>query len=139
MALISDDFLDASAAVPTLLGGRSRVTGEIKFPCPRGALEDEFEPIALKTKGTLWSYTVQRFPPGKPFVGVTDRAQFKPFGVGYVELEGQVIVETRIVTDDLESLKIGLPMSLMLETFDRGDGEGTVTSYAFMPTDEVTS
>ena len=139
MALISDDFLDASAKVPTLLGGRSRVTGEIKFPCPRGAAEDEFEPIALKTQGTLWSYTVQRFPPGKPFVGVTDRAQFKPFGVGYVELEGQVIVETRIVTNDLESLKIGLPMSLTLETFERGDGEGAVTSYAFTPTDEATS
>ena len=137
MSLISDDFLDSSAKVPTLLGGRSRVTGEIKFPFPRGASDDEFEPVALKREGTLWSYTVQRFPPGKPFVGVTDRALFKPFGVGYVELEGQVIVETRIVTRDLEGLKIGLPMSLTLETFDRGNGEGVVTSYAFTPTDEV--
>lgn len=139
MTLISDDFLDGSARVPTLLGGRSRVTGEIKFPCPRGASAEEFEPIPLKREGTLWSYTVQRFPPGKPFVGVTDRNLFKPFGVGYVELDGQVIVETRIVTKDLKALKVGLPMSLILETFERGDGEGTVTSYAFTPTDEVQS
>ena len=137
MTLISDDFLDASANEPTLIGGRSRVTGEIKFPCPRGASAAEFEPIALKTEGTLWSYTVQRFPPGKPYVGVTDRMVFKPFGVGYVELEGQVIVETRIVTKDLESLKIGLPMSLTLETFERGDGQGGVTSFAFQPTKEA--
>ena len=72
-------------------------------------------------------------------MGVTDRTMFKPFGVGYVELEGQVIVETRIVTEDLDSLKIGLPMSLVLETFERGDGEGAVTSYAFQPTNEVQS
>ena len=139
MTLISDDFLDTSAKVPTLLGGRSRVTGEIKFPCPRGASAQEPEPIALKTEGTLWSHTIQRFPPGKPYMGVTDRTMFKPFGVGYVELEGQVIVETRIVTEDLDSLKIGLPMSLVLETFERGDGEGAVTSYAFQPTNEVQS
>ena len=139
MTLISDEFLDGSTKVPTLLGGRSRETGEIKFPCPRGSSAQEFEPIALKTEGTLWSFTVQRFPPGRPYVGVTDRTAFKPFGVGYVELAGQVIVETRIVTDDLASLKIGLPMTLVLETFERGDGEGTVTSYAFQPTQEVSS
>jgi len=137
MTLISDEFLDASTKVPTLLGGRSRETGEIKFPCPRGSSAQDFEPIALKTEGTLWSYTVQRFPPGKPYVGVTDRTMFKPFGVGYVELEGQVIVETRIVTDNLDALKIGLPMSLVLETFERGDGEGAVTSYAFTPSSEI--
>jgi len=137
MTLISDEFLDASTKVPTLLGGRSRETGEIKFPCPRGSSAQDFEPIALKTEGTLWSYTVQRFPPGKPYVGVTDRTMFKPFGVGYVELEGQVIVETRIVTDNLDALKIGLPMSLILETFERGDGEGAVTSYAFTPSSEI--
>ena len=58
MTLISDDFLDTSAKVPTLLGGRSRVTGEIKFPCPRGVSAQEYEPIALKTEGTLSvSYT----------------------------------------------------------------------------------
>ena len=139
MSLISDDFLDGSAKVPTLLGGRSRITGEIKFPCPRGASAEEFEPIPLKTSGKLWSFTVQRFPPGKPYVGVTDRTLFKPFGVGYVELEGQVIVETRIVTEDLDSLEIGLPMSLVLETFERGDGEGGITSYAFTPSSEVSS
>ena len=139
MTLISDEFLDTSAKTPTLLGGRSRVTGEIKFPCPRGSSAQEFEPIALKKEGTLWSFTVQRFPPGKPYVGVTDRTIFEPFGVGYVELAGQVIVETRIVTDDLTSLKIGLPMSLVLESFTRGDGESAVTSYAFQPTHEVSS
>ena len=82
---------------------------------------------------------MQRFPPGRPFVGVTDKGAFKPFGVGYVELEGEVIVETRIVTENLESLKLGMPMTLTLEEFERGDGTGSVTTYAFQPSHEVTS
>ena len=137
MTLISDQFIDTQASPPRLIGGRSRVSGEIKFPMP--ALSGEFEAIHLKREGTLWAYTVQRFPPGRPFVGVTDKGAFKPFGVGYVELEGEVIVETRIVTENLESLKLGMPMTLTLEEFERGDGTGSVTTYAFQPSHEVTS
>ncbi len=133
MTLISDEIFDSSSKVPTLLGGRSRLTGEIKFPCPKGALADEFDPFPLKRNGILWSFTIQRFPPGKPYLGVTDLAMFQPFGIGYVELKGQIIVETRIVTDNLEALKIGMPMELILETFQRGDGEGEVTTFAFQP------
>ena len=139
MTLISDQFIDTTVTPPRLIGGRSRINGEIKFPMPAVSSGDEFETVRLKREGTLWAYTVQRFPPGRPFVGVTDKATFKPFGVGYVELEGEVIVEARIVTADLESLSLGMPMTLTLEEFDRGDGEGHVTTYAFQPSHEVTS
>ena len=136
MTLISDHFIDTIVSPPRLIGGRSRLNGEIKFPMP--TVSEEFEVVHLKREGTLWAYTVQRFPPGRPFVGVTDKATFKPFGVGYVELEDEVIVETRIVTKNLESLSLGMPMTLTLEEFDRGDGEGQVTTYAFQPSHEVT-
>ncbi|MEP6343758.1 MAG: OB-fold domain-containing protein [Maricaulaceae bacterium] len=137
MTLVSDQFIDIQINPPRLIGGRSRLSGEIKFPMPM--LSDQFDPVHLKREGTLWAYTVQRFPPGRPFVGVTDKAAFKPFGVGYVELEGEVIVETRIVTEDFASLELGMPMTLMLEEFERGDGTGGVTTYAFQPSREVTS
>jgi len=137
MTLISKQFIDTQANPPRLIGGRSRVNGEIKFPMP--TLSSEFEVIHLKREGTLWAYTVQRFPPGRPFVGVTDKAAFKPYGVGYVELEGEVIVETRIVTENLEALKLGMPMTLTLEEFERGDGTGNTTTYAFQPSHEVKS
>ena len=137
MTLISDQFIDTQVSPPRLIGGRSRLSGEIKFPMP--TVSDEFEPVHLAREGTLWAYTVQRFAPGRPYVGVTDRDAFKPFGVGYVELEGEVIVETRIVTENLESLKLGMPMTLTLEEFDRGDGAGSVTTFAFQPSQEVTS
>lgn len=137
MTLISNQFIDTQLNPSRLIGGRSRLSGEIKFPMP--TVSGEFEAVHLKREGTLWAYTVQRFPPGRPFVGVTDKATFKPFGVGYVELEDEVIVETRIVTKDLESLKLGMPMTLTIEEFERGDGEGVVKTYAFQPSHEVTS
>ena len=137
MTLISDQFLDMRLNPPHLIGGRSRISGEIKFPMP--AVSDEFEAVHLKREGTLWAYTVQRFPPGRPFVGGADKATFKPFGVGYVELEGEVIVETRIVTENLGSLKLGMPMTLCLEEFERGDGAGGAVTFAFQPSHEVSS
>ena len=136
MTFIAEGILHPQSPRPTLLGGRSKETGEIRFPLPTGALAEEFEPVALKREGKLWAYTIQRFPPGHPYIGVTDRAEFKPFAVGYVELDGEVIVETRIVTHDLSSLKINMPMVLTLESLKRGDAEGDVTTYAFQPAAE---
>lgn len=137
MTLISDQFFDTTVSPPKLIGGRSKLSGEIKFPMPQVSAGGEFEVVHLKNQGTLWAYTVQRFPPGPPFIGSRDKAQFKPFAVGYVELEDQVIVETRIVTQDLESLKLGMPMILTTDNIERADGEGTATTYAFMPSQEV--
>ena len=135
MTLISDQFIDTKINPPRLIGGRSKVSGEITFPLP--SISDEFEPVHLAREGTLWAYTIQRFGPGRPYVGVTDKAAFKPFGVGYVELQDEVIVETRIVAENLNVLKLGMPMTLTLEEFERGDGTGTATTFAFQPSHEV--
>ena len=40
----------------------------------------------------------------------TMERSFRPFALGYVELPGQVIVETRIDVDDPSKLKIGMKM-----------------------------
>ncbi len=137
MTLISEDIFDANSRTPTLLGGRSKIDGKFKFPRPTDATADDYDDVALKREGKLWSYTVQRFPPGSPFVGITDRDKFEPFAIGYVELKDQVIVETRIVTENFMKLKIGLPMSLVVETQKRGVGDGEFTTFAFTPTQEL--
>lgn len=139
MTLISEDIFVPGSKVPTLLGGRSKTDGKYKFPRPTDATAEHFEDVSLKREGTLWSYTVQRFPPGSPFVGVTDRERFKPFAIGYVELKDQVIVETRIVTADFQNLKTGIPMTLVVETIELGDGSGDVSTFAFTPTQELSS
>lgn len=139
MTLISEDIFAPNTGVPTLLGGKSKVDGKYKFPRPTGTMADDYEDVALKREGTLWSFTVQRFPPGSPFIGITDRSSFEPFAIGYVELADQVIVETRIVTDNFKSLKIGLPMSLVVDIQKRGDGDGEFTTFAFTPSQELSS
>ena len=106
---------------PRLLGGRRKSDGKIVFPLPQGAQGQAFEPMDLASEGVLWSYTVQRFRPKTPYAG-RDGA-FQPYAVGYVELPGQIIVESHLVTGDFSALKIGLPMRLTLIPF-REDADG---------------
>ena len=125
---------------PHLLGGRCRACGAITFPaarvCPRCAADD-VERHELATEGTLWSYTVQGFrPKSPPYAGDDTGETFRPYGVGYVELPGEVRVETRLTVDDPDRLRIGMPMRLAIVPFRR-DGEGhEVLTFAFAPIEE---
>ena len=86
---------------PRLIGGRRRSDGKVVFPAPSGPEAQQYERIELSPRGTLWSFTVQRFrPKSPPYVGDDDERSFKPFAIGYVELPGEVIVESRLVADD---------------------------------------
>jgi len=115
---------------PRLLGGRRKSDGKYAFPLPQGGDAALYDPVELASEGTLWSYTVQRFRPKTPYAG-PDGAAFRPYAVGYVELPGQIIVESHIATDDFNALKIGLPVRLTLIPF-RQDPDGTqVMIYGF--------
>lgn len=105
---------------PALIGGRDPATGRIVFPMAEG-----FEPVELQRYGTIWSWTVQRFPPkSPPYKGP---AVFEPFALGYVELAGEVIVEARFDGIGFDALQVGLPVALRIVPF--GDGE----TFAFGP------
>jgi uncharacterized OB-fold protein len=121
---------------PRLIGGRRHSDGRIVFPMPSGPEADLHDPTALSHEGALWSFTVQRFRPKTPPYAGADEAAFMPYAVGYVELAGQVIVETRLSTADPQALKIGEPMRLVLEPFATAD-RGEVLSYAFAPVREL--
>ncbi|MFC2950563.1 Zn-ribbon domain-containing OB-fold protein [Marinicaulis aureus] len=89
----------------------------------------------MGNEGTLWSYTVQRFRPKSPFNGDGDETDFKPYAVGYVELPGEAIIESRIVAADVSQLYIGMPMRLVADVY-RTDSDGkAVTTFAFAPID----
>jgi len=54
--------------------------------------------------------------------------------VGYIELEGTVIVESRLIDVDFDGLHIGMPFELVIVPF-RTDPDGViVTTFAFRPT-----
>ena len=125
--------LFTTGARPRLIGGRRKDSGRIVFPLPGGAEAANHEPVELADEGRLWSFTIQRFrPKSPPYAGADDDRSFKPFALGYVELPGQVIVESRIETDDFAALKVGMPMRLVLSNFRMADGQDAVT-YAFEP------
>ena len=109
---------------PRLIGGK-RSDGKIIFPFPQGDAARDVEPYGLSRTGTLWSWTRQDFKPKEPYTGPD---VFVPYLVGYVELPGEVIVETRIVGAELEDLKLGMTMEFVVAPFD--DNRST---YAFQP------
>lgn len=133
MNLISQDVYDETLSPPRLIAGRFVKDGRIVFPLPDGSSGEDVERIHLKREGKLWAYTVQRFPPGPPFVGVRDAAEFKPFAIGYVELENEIIVESHIVVDDFSLLSVGMPMTLTTTIIPGGDDREDVRMFAFKP------
>lgn len=113
---------------PRLIGGRHRETGRIVFPCPPG---DLFDPVPLSREGTIWSYTIQRFrPKTPPYAGPEN---FEPYALAYVELPGEVIVEARLVDVAFDAIEIGMPVTLQLMAFTRGDRGAPVLIHAFAP------
>ncbi len=115
-----------------LIGGRDRSSGNLVFPLPPEAAN--YEPVDLPTHGSLWSYTVQRFPPKSP--PYRGPAPFVPYAVGYVELPHALIVESLLTDVDFSALRVGLPMELTTIPL-RTDKDGTtVVSYAFRPSTE---
>jgi uncharacterized protein len=86
----------------------------------------------LATEGTIWAFTAQLFPPKPPYA--VQGADFRPYFVGYVDLGGEVIVESRIVATP-GSLRIGQAVKLITEAFvpDRD-----VVTFAFTPAEAPT-
>lgn len=112
---------------PRLVGGRHRATGRIVFPCPEGC---DHEPHPLRRDGTLWSWTVQRYrPKTPPYAGPE---AFVPWVLGYVELAGETIVESRIEGVAFDAVRIGMPLVLDFVPLDPGDAQSPMI-HCFRP------
>ena len=129
---IAEDLFEVADGVPHLIGGRRKADGRMVFPLPSGPEAAHYERVRLSPEGALWSFTVQRFrPKSPPYAGADDDQSFRPYALGYVELPGEVIVESRIETDDFAGLVVGQPMRLKLLPFAHVGGERL--AYAFEP------
>ena len=56
--------------------------------------------------------------------------------MGYIELPDQTRVEARIKTNDVNKLKVGMEMELVVEKYIERDGKDIV-SFFFQPVDEL--
>jgi uncharacterized OB-fold protein len=117
---------------PALIGGRHRASGQTVFPFPTGSADHD--PVVLPHRGTLWSWTVQRYrPKTPPYAGPE---AFTPFALGYVELPGAVIVEAPFTDVAFEDLKIGMEMETVLVPLNQDAQGRTIRTFAFAPVKE---
>ena len=125
---------------PRLIGSRCAECGNVMFPtqtgCPKcsGSSTERHE---LARRGTLWTWTIQGYPPkSPPYRGDDDPKTFEPFGVGYVELPGECKVETRLTVNDPDKITIGMEMELVLVPLFINDDGDEVMTFAFAPIEE---
>ena len=121
---------------PQLIGSRCSACSIVTFPaqesCPRCASTGML-PRLLPRRGRLWAWTTQEFqPPSPPYAGPTGDA-FTPFAVGYVELAGEVKVETRLTESRPDALAHGMEMELVVVPFHTDDDGNEVVTFAFRP------
>ncbi len=131
---IAEGLYTWPSQAPQLIGSRCQKCGEVAFPkqpsCGHCASED-CEELLLSRRGTLWTWTIQSFPPPPPFIG--DAEDFAPFGVGYVELPEGIRIESRLTTHDPADLEIGMEMELVVEKFKEGSEGEELMTFAFAP------
>lgn len=121
---------------PRLLGARCDECGTTTFPSQHGCPSCGAEAMTvteLGSRGTLWTWTTQGYLPKAPYAGPETEATFTGWVLGYVELPGEVKVETRIVGVEPADVRIGMELELVVEPFTtRADGT-EVVGYAFRP------
>lgn len=102
---------------PHLVGAKCPGCGTYVFPprernCPNPGCEGgELAPAALSRRGTLWSYTENRYQPPAPY---PQSERFEPFAIAAVQLAREgIIVLGKVVAGTLAAdLKVGMEMEL---------------------------
>jgi len=81
---------------------------------------EEFCEVELSRTGKLWSYTNACYQPPEPYVASDP---FEPFGIAAVELdeEKMIIMGQLVRGTDINRIKVGDPVELVLETLYQED------------------
>jgi len=115
---------------PRLLGSKCATCGTPYFPkspvcrnpaCAGASMED----AAFGPNGTLWSYTIQYYPPPPP---AKYDEPYVPYALGMIDLPEGLRVLARISTDKPEDVVVGSDVQLVLEKlYTAPDGSDVIT------------
>jgi hypothetical protein len=120
-------FVERPDGTAALVGGKCERCGSYFFPkrfsfcrnpeCGEPGLID----VDLSTRGTLWSFTDNRYAPPPPYPA---SEPFEPYGVAAVTLETeQMVVLGQLARGtDVSALKAGQAMELCVEDLYEADG-----------------
>lgn len=133
---IAEGLFELADGELVLIGSRCERCGTVAFPyqgsCPR-CTSEAVERHRLASAGTLWTWTTQGFRPKSPPYNGPEA--FHPYGVGYVELGGEIRVEGILSEVDPKQLRIGMMMRVTPWVVADPRGETRMT-YAFAPAEE---
>jgi uncharacterized OB-fold protein len=116
----------------TLLGSKCATCGTVYFPktaiCHSPKCEEsKVEDFGFGGKGTLWSYSIQDFPPPPPHK--FDKP-YEIYALGVVDFPAGVRVMGQMSIDNLEDLKVGSDVELVIEPLYHEDDK-EFTSWKF--------
>ncbi len=120
---------------PRLVGSRCATCGSAYFPRAQACHNPECERTDMRDanfgpRGRLASVTIQGYPPPAPVVWSDP---YTPYAVGLVDLPEGLRVLGRIHTDDLEGIKVGSEMELVIESLGSDESGADVISWQFKP------
>ncbi len=125
-----------------LLGSRCEDCSAWTFPVAEGCPScggERLSVVELARRGTLYTWTTQEFLPKDPYLGPETAQDFEPWAIGYVELPGQLRVESRLYDVDPQRLDFDQPFELVVRLFTQ-DPDGTdVYAFGFRPASEEMS
>ena len=112
---------------PRLISTKCEVCGEILFPrqdrCSKCG-EEKMKEITLSRRGKIWSWTKINYP-GPGYTGKV------PYGVVQVQLPENIVIDGVVFQSDLDELKIGKEIELVVEKiYDNEEGD-EVMGYGF--------
>ena len=132
---IAPNLFEFSAKGAHLVGSRCVKCGEVRFPvsafCPQ-CCTGTTETVGLSRRGILYSFTVQRFRPPPPYRGPQE---FEPYGVGMIELPEGLRVTAVLAGHDLDGLRVGMEMELIVTKLFEDEMGRDVLGYKFRPVD----
>jgi len=133
---IDSQLFEWPSPEPRLIGSECQDCGVVTFPrqssCP-SCCSSKIVLRRLATSGRLWTWTTQEFMPKPPYAVARRSEEFVPFKLGYIELPGEVLIESRIKSSEQRALTIGMPMRLVFESLFSDAAGVEVVSFAFEP------
>lgn len=113
---------------PRLIGHKCTECGEYYFPkrmlCPRCYKDDTLEETYLGRKGMLYTFCIVKAAP----MGFE-----APYGLGYVDLPEGIRIYSMLWAKELEKLKIGMDMELIIDKLRTDENGFPVYGYKFKP------
>ncbi len=131
---VAEGLFEVSDGVPRLIGSHCLSCDALYFPralsCRNpDCLEKNVERRLLADRGTLYSFTIQRYRP-PPLFRMDD---WTPFALGLVDLGCGLRVMGMLTGIPLDQIQIGLPVKLVVETLFRSVDRVNVVTYKFAP------